>query len=106
LDKTKLPRSAHAERGDPKKKSTWKYPHHWVKNGEVGKDEFGNEVYISGDMYLHKGGLDAAWSYANGARTGEKAKKSIRDHLQAHRKALGLTDDNKDKRLKPKKNKR
>ncbi len=92
LDKTKLPRNAFADEGDPDKKSTWAYPHHWVKNGTLGKDG----VYTSGDMYLHKGGLNAAWAAAQGARSSQKASQAVIDHLEAHRKALGLDKENKD----------
>ena len=86
VDKTKLPRNAFADQGEPDKKSTWAYPHHWVENGG-NLDE--NGVYTSGDMYLHKGGLNAAWAAAQGARSGEKASQEVIDHLQAHRKAIG-----------------
>jgi hypothetical protein len=51
------------------------YPHHWIK---------GNE------LLLHKQGLASAWAAANGARSGQEASASIKAHLQAHRKALGL----------------
>lgn len=105
LDKTKLPRNAFAEQGDPRKKTTWKYPHHWVKNGKVGEDSYGNKVYVEGDMYLHSDGLDAAWAYAQGARTGKKASQKIRGHLQSHRKAIGANKEKKNNledRLKPK----
>jgi hypothetical protein len=86
VDKTKLPRNAFADQGEPDKKSTWAYPHHWVENGG-NIDE--NGVYTTGDMYLHKGGLNAAWAAAQGARSGEKASQEVIDHLQAHRKAIG-----------------
>lgn len=87
VDKTKLPRNAYADMGYPGKKSTWKYPHHWVVGGKVGNDG----VYTSGDMYLHKGGLIAAWAAAQGARSGKKASPSVIAHLQKHRKAIGIT---------------
>lgn len=89
VDKTALPRNAFADMGDPEKKSTWAYPHHWVKNGG-GKD--GSGVYTTGDMYLHRGGLNSAWAAANGARSGEKASQAVIDHLESHRKALGLDE--------------
>lgn len=88
--KTKLPRSAFAEQGDPEKKSTWKYPHHWVSGGEVGSDD----IFTSGTLYLHKGGLSAAWAAAGGARSGQQASSKIKSHLQTHRKALGIKEDN------------
>jgi len=89
LDKTKLPQKAFADEGEPDKKSTWKYPHHWVKNG--GKlDDSG--IFTTGDMFLHKGGLNAAWAAAQGARTGKPASASIIAHLSKHRKDLGLKD--------------
>lgn len=91
VDKTKLPRNAHADMGKPDEKSTWKYPHHWVKNGG---DLDENGVYKSGDMYLHKGGLNAAWSAANGARSGQEASDDVKAHLNSHRTALGLNEPN------------
>ncbi len=93
VDKTKLPREAHADMGNPEDKTSWRYPHHWVKNGELGDDGYGNEVYVSGTMYLHEGGLDTAWAYAQGARTGEKASREVREHLRRHRKALDKDDE-------------
>lgn len=85
LNKTSLPWEAFANYTslDKDKKSTWKYPHHFIVGG---KKEGG--IYTSGTMYLHKGGLNAAWAMAQGARTGKKAKPEIIAHLQKHRKAL------------------
>ena len=77
VDKTKLPRQAFADQGEEGKKSTWKYPHHWVSGGK---------------MYLHPGGLNAAWAAAHGARTGKRANPFIVAHLSVHRRALGLTN--------------
>jgi len=87
VDKAALPRVAFADQGDPDKKSTWKYPHHWVKGGTK-KDK--NGVWIDGTLYLHRGGLKAAWAAANGARSGQKASQAVMDHLQSHRKAVGM----------------
>jgi len=56
--------------------------------GKVDKD---TGIYTDGDMYLHKGGLNAAWAAAQGARTGKKASTDVISHLNKHRKALGLT---------------
>ncbi len=86
VDKTKLPRIAFADPGHPFRKASWGYPHHWVQNGKLG--DLG--VFVSGDMYLHKGGLNAAWAAAQGARSGQKASQAVIDHLQQHRKAIGL----------------
>ncbi|MCK5615271.1 S49 family peptidase, partial [Candidatus Pacearchaeota archaeon] len=90
IDKTKLPRNAHAETGKPDQKSTWKYPHHWIKGGEV-VDASG--IYTGGDMYLHKGGLSFAWGAANGARSGQQASASVKSHLKTHRSAAGMSAD-------------
>jgi hypothetical protein len=87
IDKTKLPRLAFAGQGEEGKKSTWSYPHHWVSGGTKLDDD---GIWDDGTLYLHKGGLDAAWSAAQGARSGEKAPQAVIDHLQMHRKALGL----------------
>jgi hypothetical protein len=89
VDKTALPRVAHADMGEPGKKSTWRYPHHWIKGGTT-KDEDG--IWVDGEMYLHSGGLNAAWAAANGARSGEKASREVLDHLRRHREALGLEE--------------
>lgn len=90
VDKTKLPRKAFADQGEPDKKSTWKYPHHWVQGGG-NPDDAG--VFTSGTMYLHRGGLNAAWAAANGARSGVVASQKVLDHLQTHRSALGIKDE-------------
>jgi hypothetical protein len=88
VDKTKLPRVAFADHGEADKKSSWGYPHHWVSGGTVGDQG----IYTSGTLYLHKGGLNAAWAAAQGARSGQKASSAVISHLQAHRRALGLED--------------
>jgi hypothetical protein len=86
VDKTALPRNAFANEGEDGVKSSWKYPHHYVVGGTKNKDG----VYASGDMYLHKGGLNAAWGAAQGARSGQEAGPAVKAHLQSHRKDLGL----------------
>lgn len=86
VDNRKLPRAAFAERGDADKVSSWGYPHHWVQNGG-NPDEDGR--YRSGMMFLHKGGLHAAWAAAQGARSGRQASAAVKAHLNAHRKAIG-----------------
>ena len=87
VDKTKLPRVAFADKGEDNAKSTWTYPHHWVEGGGSPDD---NGCYTTGTLYLHQGGLNAAWSAANGGHTGKKASSEVITHLSAHRKALGL----------------
>jgi hypothetical protein len=82
VDKTKLPREAFADMGEDSKSSTWKFPHHWVRNGK-NPDASGRPT--DGQMYLHTGGLDAASSAANGT---QKADSEVIKHLEAHRKAL------------------
>lgn len=91
VNKRKLPLNAFVKEApgtDPEKISTWKYPHHWVEDGEVDSD---TGKYISGTMYLSKSGLAAAWAASQGARTGEKAVPAIISHIKKHRKALGLS---------------
>ncbi len=73
--------------GQANKKTTWKYPHHWVKSGS-GLNDLG--VFTKGDMYCHRGGVIAAWSAAMGGRSGQKAPQAVIQHVQRHRKALGL----------------
>lgn len=94
VDKTKLPRAAFANQGDPDKKSTWGYPHHWVQNGG-GEDK--NGIYTTGTMYLHRGGLAAAWVAANGGRSGQEASSEVKSHLNSHRKAIGMGEENQKK---------
>jgi ATP-dependent protease ClpP protease subunit len=86
VDKGKLPRGAFADMGEEDKKSTWSYPHHWIKDGGELDD---NGIYKTGTMLLHEGGLNAAWSAAEGGRSGKEADQSTKNHLQEHRKALG-----------------
>lgn len=58
------------------------YPHHWVKGGEA--DKAGH--YISGDLYLSKGGLIEAMRQAKK----QKAGKEVIDHLKAHIQEAGI----------------
>lgn len=88
MDKGKLPRIAFARKGEAGKKSTWGFPHHWVQGG--GKPD-ANGSYTTGTLYLHKGGLRAAWSAANGGRSGKPAEAAVKGHLRRHMSALGLT---------------
>lgn len=81
VDKAKLPDIAFADREGRR------YPHHWVVNGG---DPDAKGRYRSGTLFLHRGGLIAAWSAANGGHTGEKADAGILAHLERHRKAIGL----------------
>ena len=74
VNKTKLPDSAFA---DSKNR---KYPHHWISGGT---------------MYLHRGGLGAAWAAAQGARSGKQASSAVKAHLQKHRKAIDMGTDKK-----------
>lgn len=87
VDKTKLPRNAHAVTGTAGKKATWKYPHHYVKGG--GKLSDGG-VYTTGDMFCHRGGVISAWSALMGARSGQRGPQAAIQHVQRHRKILGL----------------
>lgn len=98
IDKTVLPLKAfvwEAPDTDEEAKSTWKYPHHWVKNAHMGD----TGIYVSGDMMLHRSGLDAAWAAANGARSGERAAAGVLAHLNKHRQDLAQAKTNTDIRL-------
>jgi hypothetical protein len=86
VDKTKLPRNAFADEGEPGKKSTWGYPHHWVRNGTIGPDG----VYTSGDMYLHRGGLASARQRA----VQFNPSAAVKAHLDAHARAIGMGEKN------------
>lgn len=90
VDKTRLPRVAFADKGEPDAKTTWHFPHHWAENGG-GLDDSG--VYTTGTLWLHREGLNAAWSAAMGGRSGQKASQEVIDHLMTHRRALGMEND-------------
>lgn len=87
VKKTTLPRIAYAVKGEPDKVSTWKLPHHYVKNGS-GNDD--NKRFTDGDLIVHKRGVSAAVAAMNGARTGRpmNIKASERAHLMRHREAI------------------
>lgn len=87
VDKTLLSRNAHARMGDPDKKASWGFPHHHIVGGKTGGP---HGVYVSGTMYLHKGGLRAALSAAGGARSGKKAESAVHAHLTRHSNAIGM----------------
>jgi len=86
--KGKLPHVAFARKGDPEKKSTWGFPHHWVQGGSNTDD---NGCYTDGTLYLHRGGLRAAWSAANGGRSGKKAEPAVLAHLRTHMSAIKMS---------------
>jgi len=87
VDKTKLPRNAFADMGEVGKKSTFRYPHHWVEGGKVGE----SGLFVSGNMYLHRGGLKAALQAAGGARSGQKeSNPAVKKHLTSHADAIGM----------------
>lgn len=87
VDKKVLPRIAFARKGDPDKKSTWGFPHHWVKDGG-GENDMG--VVTTGTMYLHRQGLSAAWAAAMGGRSGKKAEPAVIAHLRKHYTDIGV----------------
>lgn len=88
VDKTKLPREAFADQGETDKKSTWRYPHHYVQGGG---DLDANGTYSSGKFYLHRGGLAAARQRAaQNNLTGAALK-----HLNDHAKAIGMGEEKK-----------
>ena len=89
VDKSELPRNAFADQGDPDLKSTWRFPHHWVRGGQIGE----NDIFESGDLLLHRGGLNAAFAAAQGARSGEEASEEVMEHLRAHRVSIGLESE-------------
>ena len=48
VDKSKLPKGAFLIVGDPKKKSTWRFPYKYLRDGK---------------LVIHPGGVLAAWQY-------------------------------------------
>jgi len=83
IDETKLPMSAFAEIGDPEDRSTWKYPHHFVKNGVIGE----SGLYESGELFLHRGKLLAL---ANSFEKSKDTDKVVLSEITKHIKDLGL----------------
>lgn len=70
IEKTRLPFDAFVfEIATKGKKSTYKYPHHWVSRGK---------------MYLHRQGLAYAIAAAKGARSGKRAGPEVFAHLNKH----------------------
>ena len=82
VDELSLPRIAFAEFGQDGNRTTWGYPHHFVK-GATAKDEMG--TVSNGTMYLHKGLLAKQLGHADMMHLESPA----RDHLEAHAKAIG-----------------
>lgn len=74
VDKGRLPAQAFAQRPDPKRRATWRFPHHFLA--------------ADGQLYLHEGGLTSALAAAEGRRSGKKASPKTIEHLRAHRRAL------------------
>ena len=66
VDKKRLPDAAFADR------TRRRFPHHWVRDGGDLDDE---GLYTTGTMFLHRGGLNAAWAAAQGARSGQDRQK-------------------------------
>lgn len=95
IDQDALPRVAFAEKGAANDPSTWQFAHHHVVGGRIDST---TGRYSSGTLYLHRGGLDAAWSDAAGLRSGAggqpQARQEVLDHLREHRRALGLESAN------------
>ena len=82
VDELSLPRIAFAEFGQDGNRTTWGYPHHFVK-GATAKDEMG--TVSNGTMYLHKGLLAKQLGHADMMHLESPA----RDHLEAHARAIG-----------------
>lgn len=79
IDKTRLPFDAFVfEIGEKGKKSTYKYPHHWVARGK---------------MYLHRQGLAVAIAAAKGARSGKIASPEVFTHLNKHLEEISMTQE-------------
>lgn len=88
INKTTLPRNSFADMGEVGKKSSYRYPHHHVESGKTGGE---NGIFVSGNMYLHRGGLKAALQAAGGARSGQKeSNPSVKRHLSHHADVIGM----------------
>jgi hypothetical protein len=87
VEKPPLPDLAFAQPPQDGKKSTRGWPHHWVSS-PGGKDD--NGEYTTGTLWLHRGGLRAAWSAAHGGRSGKKAPAAVIAHLRKHWNDLGV----------------
>lgn len=84
VDKNALPDIAFARKGTKESRG---FPHHFVSGG---KNKNAEGEWTDGTLYLHKGGLNAAWSAAHGARSGKPASSGVVAHLRAHFSALGI----------------
>lgn len=89
VDKTKLPLKAFANQdvADPEKVTTWKLPHHHVRNG-TNPDAKGR--FTDGNMFLNRRGLAAAFAAMQGARIGRPmdVTAKTRAHIMKHREAI------------------
>lgn len=93
VDKTELPEVAFVREApdhDPDLKSTWAFPHHFVPDGGDLDDQ---GIITSGNLFLHRGGLNAAFAAAQGARSGERAAPEVIAHLQEHREDIGIDEE-------------
>jgi len=81
IDRAELPAEAFAVVGDPDTRSSWKLPHHFLRDGT---------------LYAHAGGIRAALAALGGARTGDPmdAPASIRAHLEEHASRAGIGEKN------------
>lgn len=72
VDQKKLPKEAFARVGSQGKRNSWSYAHHWV---------------VDGKLHVHRQALKEQWEKI---QQGAKTLPEIREHLAAHRKALGI----------------
>jgi len=75
VDPTTLPATAFAGTGEAE---MGKFPHHWVTQ--------------TGQLYLHKDGLSAAWASAIATTAGKPAILDVLAHLRKHFAALGMKE--------------
>lgn len=83
-NRSKLPDMAFADRANRA------YPHHAVVGGSGENDE---GRWTSGRLVLSRSGLSAAYSASQGSRSGQKASSAVIAHLNTHRKAIGMGED-------------
>lgn len=82
IDKSRLCRNAFADPGQPDDKATYRFAHHFVEHGRLGS----NNTFVTGNMYLHKEGLQVALEATKKMHDDEAPRR----HLLTHAKAINL----------------
>jgi len=85
VDKSRLPRNAHALMGPLDDTATWGFAHHFVVDGKTGGE---HGVYVEGQMFLHREGLCTAMA---SQRLALSTNSDVKAHLARHGIAIGMS---------------